>query len=401
MKDPIQLEEALQDCLEAMIQGGQTLDQALARYPHLRQELLPLLESALWVRSQRADFSPSPQRRAALQERVLKSIQTQPLPHVQAAARPRWSSRPARARRLAWLGIAATLVFLSLLVFTTTGMALAAQNSLPGDPLYAVKEAVEEARVLLTWDAAQRARLRLAYAERRLAEVARLSQRGRVNENPLPLRNYEVQLALALQEVESAARQNPLQASQLKAEIEAGLQTQAASLVALESLLPPVQAAAVRQAQDATFQTLQAVDALLTEMAATLTPNVILSAPVSGTDAGWHSPLLPFSTPTASFIPPGLLRQTQSPTPRASLTPHPTNTHRPTQVVPPTKTPKPTQIKPPVPTPKPTQVKPPKPTPKPTQVKPPKPTPKPTNPNKPTDVPQPPGQSKPTKTPKK
>lgn len=377
MKDPIQLEEALQDCLEAIFQGGQTLDQALARHPHLRQELLPLLESALWVRSQRGDFSPSPQQRAALRERVLNSIQTQPLPQAQAAARPQWSPRQAQARRPAWLWIAAVLVFISLLVFTTTGMALAAQNSLPGDSLYAVKEAVEEANVLLTWDAARRARLRLEYAERRLAEVTRLSQQGRFNETSLALRNYEVQLHLALQEAESAARNNPLQASQLKAEIEASLQTQTASLVALESLLPPSQAPAVRQAQTASAQALKAVDALLAEIMATLTPTVTLSAPASATDAGGQLPLPALATPTASFVPPGLLRQTQSPTPRPSLTPRPTNIHRPTQVVPPTKTPKPTQVKLP------------------------KPTPKPTNPNKPTAPPQPPGQSKPTKTPKK
>jgi len=377
MKDPIQLEEALQDCLEAIFQGGQTLDQALARHPHLRQELLPLLESALWVRSQRGDFSPSPQQRAALRERVLNSIQTQPLPQAQAAARPQWSPRQAQARRPAWLWIAAVLVFISLLVFTTTGMALAAQNSLPGDSLYAVKEAVEEANVLLTWDAARRARLRLEYAERRLAEVTRLSQQGRFNETSLALRNYEVQLHLALQEAESAARNNPLQASQLKAELEASLQTQTASLVALESLLPPSQAPAVRQAQTASAQALKAVDALLAEIMATLTPTVTLSAPASATDAGGQLPLPALATPTASFVPPGLLRQTQSPTPRPSLTPRPTNIHRPTQVVPPTKTPKPTQVKLP------------------------KPTPKPTNPNKPTAPPQPPGQSKPTKTPKK
>ena len=401
MKDSIEIEDALQDCLEAIFQGGQTLDQALARHPHLRQELLPLLESALWVRSQRGDFSPSPQRRAALRERVLNSIQTQPLPQDQPIARSQWSPRQAQARRPAWLWIAAVLVFINLLVFTITGMALAAQNSLPGDSLYAVKEAVEEARVLLTWDAARRARLRLEYAERRLAEVTRLSQQGRFNETPPALRNYEVQLHLALQEAESAARNNPLQASQLKAELEAGLQTQMASLVALESLLPPSQAPAVRQAQTASAQARKAVDTLLAEIVATLTPTVTLPAPVSTTDAGGQLPLPALATPTASFVPPGLLRQTESPTPRASVTPHPTNTHRPTQVVPPTKTPKPTQVKPLVPTPKPTRVKPPKPTPKTTQIKPPKSTPKPTNPNKPPAPPQPPGRSKPTKTPKK
>lgn len=389
MKDTLQ-EDALQDCLEAVLHGGKTLDEALARYPHLRQELSPLLESALWVRSQRATLSLSPQRQTALRERVLTAVQAQPLPRLQKVSQPAQRRGLPLFRRPVWVWSAVVLVLICLLIFSTGGAALASQNSLPGEPLYAVKAAVEEANVLITWDAAQRARLRLAYADRRLEEVTRLVQQGRLESVPLALSNYEVQLQLALQETQRVARMQPLQAQQLTADIAVRLQTQSEALVALESLVPPAQAAVVQQAQNASRQALQSVDSLLMTIESTPTPTATWLRMSSETPPSGQLPLPALFTPTEMIIPPGLLRQTQSPTPRLSPTPHATNTHHPTQR--PTLTPRPTN------THRPTQVEQPTKPPKPTQVK---PTPKPTNPNKPTEPPQPPGQNKPTKTPKK
>ncbi|PWH18355.1 MAG: hypothetical protein DDG59_06180 [Anaerolineae bacterium] len=374
MNDAVALEVALQDCLEMVFQGGKTIEQALARYPHLRQELAPLLESAVWIRSQRAAFSLSPQRQAALRAQVLDSIPTVRHSSGQPTARP---PRVAGLRRPVWIWSALIVVLICGLVFASSGVAMAAQNSLPGDRLYAVKAAVEETAVLLSWDASQRVQLRLHYAERRIEEVALLSQQGRYADIGMALNNYEVQLYLAVQEAQRAARADPLRAYRLKTEIEARLQTQTTNLAALENLLPTEQAQAVRQAQNASLQSLQAVTSILTESEATLTPTATLAALASATPAGGQMPLPGLFTPTESSVPPGFLRQTQSPTLRPSLTPRPTNTHRPTQGLQPSKTPKPTQVKPPTK------------------------TPKPPNPNKPTSQPQPPGQSKPTKTPKK
>ncbi|MCX8061765.1 MAG: DUF5667 domain-containing protein [Anaerolineales bacterium] len=403
MKEATQ--DALQDCLEEVFTKGKTLDEVLSRYPHLREELSPLLESALWVRSQRATFSLSPQRQAVLRERVLTAVQVQPLPRIQSKPRLLPIQRRGWLNRMAWSWSAMVFVLICLLIFFTSGIALAAQNSLPGEPLYAVKAAVEEASVLMTWDAAQRARLRMAYAERRLEEVARLAQQGRAEAAPLALSNYEVQLHLALQETRRAARTQPLQAKHLTADIEARLQNQSEALVALDSLLPPAQAQIVQQAQNASRRALQNAASIMVELEITFPPTPTSPALATLTPAGGQFPLSTLFTPTELILPPGLLRQTQSPTPRASLTPHAMNTHRPTQrptLTPrPTNTHRPTQVEQPTKTPKPPQVKPPTKTPKPTQIQPLPPTPKPTNPNKPSEQPQPPGQNKPTKTPKK
>jgi len=84
------------------------------------------------------------------------------------AGRPRWFVR------LAW----SALALLLLLVVTTTGTALAAESSLPGQPLYPVKRASEAIRLALTWQTEGRAWLQIEFAERRLAEVAAVCGEG-------------------------------------------------------------------------------------------------------------------------------------------------------------------------------------------------------------------------------
>lgn len=63
-------------------------------------------------------------------------------------------------------------------VAATGSMAMASQGSLPGDVLYPVKRAIENAQTNLKGDEAARATSLLEHAEARLAEVEALSDRG-------------------------------------------------------------------------------------------------------------------------------------------------------------------------------------------------------------------------------
>ena len=71
---------------------------------------------------------------------------------------------------------------LAILVGTAAaggGVALAASNSVPGDPLYTVKCTIEDARLALTSDPAIQAQLCLGFATNRAQEMAQLADRGR------------------------------------------------------------------------------------------------------------------------------------------------------------------------------------------------------------------------------
>lgn len=80
--------------------------------------------------------------------------------------------RGARERRLA------ALVGGFAVVAATGSMAMAAQDALPGDVLYPVKRAIENAQTNLQGNGASKAETLIAHAEARLAEVQELTSRG-------------------------------------------------------------------------------------------------------------------------------------------------------------------------------------------------------------------------------
>lgn len=118
---------------------------------------------------------PRPEFTTALRERLMAEADTvlvaQPARARAEEARLVLPTRPrARDRRLA------TLLGGAALIGATTSMAVAAQTALPGDSLYPVKRAIEDARTgLANDDAAKGARL-LAHAGGRLDEVDELSR---------------------------------------------------------------------------------------------------------------------------------------------------------------------------------------------------------------------------------
>ena len=73
---------------------------------------------------------------------------------------------------------AATVLGGFAIVAATGSMAMASQSALPGDVLYPVKRAIENAQTNLQSDDAAKARTLLAHAEKRLAEAEQLTAEG-------------------------------------------------------------------------------------------------------------------------------------------------------------------------------------------------------------------------------
>lgn len=84
--------------------------------------------------------------------------------------------RPVRERKLA-----AAVGGLAI-VGATTSMAMAAQSALPGDALYPLKRAIENARAGISSDEADKGTTLLANAQGRLEEVSALSREGRLED---------------------------------------------------------------------------------------------------------------------------------------------------------------------------------------------------------------------------
>jgi hypothetical protein len=192
-------ENILDACLAESHAGRSRVKECLQRYPDHAPALEPLLRQAARLAvlppvTMPTDIVDALERRVlsrAAEIRAATSRKERPL---------RWPfwSRPARGR-VRRLALALSLVIALALAGTWTVSASA--SSLPGEALYPLKLAAEKARLLATFRHEARARLHLAFAERRLGEMQTLLIEDRVVEEGL-VDDLVTETGLALEEIE-------------------------------------------------------------------------------------------------------------------------------------------------------------------------------------------------------
>ncbi len=165
------LAESISQRLERL-GAGEPLDVVLSGVePEAAEEVALAVELARLLPQR-----PDPVFRAALQVRLQTAMAGQAhAASVSAAAR-----RSFGAVAVAWLRRSAPRLAGGVLAVALVAgsAAVAAAGSLPGDALYPVKRASEEARGYLIRDSADRAHYRLALADERLDEIRRLIELG-------------------------------------------------------------------------------------------------------------------------------------------------------------------------------------------------------------------------------
>jgi hypothetical protein len=163
MKDK-EFDNILDECLERIVLGGETLEQCLERYPEQADELKPLLETVLAVKEASA---------------------VEPRPDFKARARYQFRSAlgekaaPKRRPFFGWLPRWATALSIVLVVLLAGGgTVVAAANSMPDSILYPVKLATEEVRLAFTPSQLGKARLCSGFADERVAEIVYMAEKG-------------------------------------------------------------------------------------------------------------------------------------------------------------------------------------------------------------------------------
>jgi hypothetical protein len=188
-----EFDNILNDCLERLLLKGEGLEQCLEHYPEQAAELKPLLETALAAKEAsaikpRPDFKAqaSYQFRAALQERAAKG-------------RPSWGWFPR------WATVVAVVLVLAL---GGVGTVAAASNSMPDSPLYPVKLATEQMQFSLTFSQMGKARLCAELADKRVAEIAYMADKGDAEQVVVITQRLDDRLALLVVLVEGSERAN-------------------------------------------------------------------------------------------------------------------------------------------------------------------------------------------------
>lgn len=155
------IESLFQECLE-LIRSGMPLEQVLARYPAQAAELRPILKAAILAQVIGQESQPPVAAQSLSLVKFLSSAR-------QAKA---GSSRKVRN---VGLRLAYSLAGLMVIIFFAGGSALAVSaHALPGQPLYSVKLAVENTRLMLINDPRQRLVLEQSFDQERAAEVQQL-----------------------------------------------------------------------------------------------------------------------------------------------------------------------------------------------------------------------------------
>ncbi len=175
MKRPQQeFNQVLDSCLDQLLREGDSVESCLQRYPQHASELEPLLRTALVTRAV-LDVTPVAKARA---RQALQAAMSRREAHSQRRNLLGFlgglSAQLTGSRRWAAAATAATL----LLALSGTGIVAASSESVPGQPLYPVKRAVEEARLVTTFDNQSKARLNASFASHRSQEMSVVASKG-------------------------------------------------------------------------------------------------------------------------------------------------------------------------------------------------------------------------------
>ena len=172
----------LDECLERLLVKGETIEQCLQSYPEQAANLKSLLQTALATR---------------------KTIAIQPRAEFKARARYQFHSalqEVASQRRFSffdWLPQWATVVTIILGVLMMGGGTIAAASySMPDSLLYPVKLATEQVQLTLTPSDIGKARLYAKFADRRVAEIIYIANKGDAQQVEVVTRRLDQRLVM-------------------------------------------------------------------------------------------------------------------------------------------------------------------------------------------------------------
>ncbi|MGB9669300.1 MAG: DUF5667 domain-containing protein [Anaerolineales bacterium] len=360
MSNTPKLDSIVAYCLEQVLNNGESIERVLAQFPQYSEEIRPLLESALWIEQQSHLYDLSSERMSFRKQNLLYQIRNDKKTSIS----KRWNPFPMPSWKRVYITIFTILLVLVILFGGIgSGVALAAQSSLPGDLLYPVKITLENIPLTVVYDPLQRQQILLKNSQRRLQESETLLLLGRDKDVPKAIELYQSEMQQMVQELPPLSRLKnyPRTIRELHI-VQAQLQQNQQQLQRIAQELSPEQYPIMIDAASLTQNVTISVGGLMDNISnpyITITTTSTEIA-VTATNPAPTEIKNEVSTAVATEVPPGLLKKTQtngkptnqppqstvkpSKTARPTATARPANTHKPPALpspVKPTKKPKP------------------------------------------------------------
>lgn len=182
-------EVVLDECINRVITQNVPIDYVVNDYPQWKDMLKSEIETALWLHNEGDHLSVRTGFISATKQYLLSQLL---VINLQKKFRYRAYRERGLLTRYALSAIIVLLLFLG-----GGGVAVAAEDSLPGNVLYTVKLSKEDIRLALTLQPSKDAKLHLQYANDHLVDCAILASDGRIEDAKRALLNYEHHIANA------------------------------------------------------------------------------------------------------------------------------------------------------------------------------------------------------------
>jgi hypothetical protein len=196
-------EDILVQCIEDIKTGRASIEECLDRYPSMREQLEPLLKIALEI-GEPPDIKPSPAFKVKARVQLMDQIHGR-----QAVTKWPWSRYSSQLKpmtyRMRYSMASVILAIILALSALGAGTAYASQSSLPGDTLYSVKLATEQAGMMLVREDVARAERALSFADKRVREMIALAEKERPQDMDLAVEQYGYALNMTLAMIEEAS----------------------------------------------------------------------------------------------------------------------------------------------------------------------------------------------------
>lgn len=185
------IEKIIDNCIKLISENNLSIEQCLKRYPKFKEELRPLLESFIKVKEFEKINPP------AIFEDEVKIRFINIVKAKQSQILPKKGMIPRFAAQLSGLWAMSTLakisIFVILFLFISSFTSILSANTLPGDFLYPVKTASEKVIIFFTPNN-KKVNLHIIFAKRRLGEIKKMAEKGRIGEITKTLNVLETEI---------------------------------------------------------------------------------------------------------------------------------------------------------------------------------------------------------------
>lgn len=232
MKSSHKIEEIIESVYPELLNDQSDVDHLLEKYPHDANELRPRLEAIAWLIKNRVEFEPRTGFIASSRTYIEHQLEsTQPHGFWQRVTRRYTPQR--------WVfNLVTPLILILLLILIANNLVLSAQLSIPGDPLYSTKLALEDTRLALTLDQVDKAKYSIQLSRERTTEFVGLVLEGKYELLPSAAAHMETEMITFLHSMNNLTSGEQAANKQLRNEIQESFNNEIYMLEILKDTTP-------------------------------------------------------------------------------------------------------------------------------------------------------------------